>query len=228
VGALPSLPRAWWSTDLPGYREHPQPFVTYSPFSYVDLPPIRRPLDAELRWLCEQPRVRRSLADIEQGDAVPERRATASDLDAVLAGTGITVPPSFRTFITDPEPRMRVRSATLCYLDLGQFVVDVAGGGSLLHFLSDQQWILHWLLYVGADGSEAVVASETPLGFEADEQRFARFDPATGGATVCAESFSEFLYRFWIDNEIYFRTARNAHDEAPLTDEQRRYAEHFR
>ena len=228
MGALPTLPRAWWSTDLPGFREHPEPFATYSAFSYAGLPPIRRPLDPDLRWLREQPVVARSLGDVDAGDAVAERRATAADLQALLEGRQIALPPSFRVFVTDPEPRRRVRSATLCYLDLGQFVVDVKGGGSMLHFLSDQQWILHWLLYVGDDGSEAVVVSETPLGLEADEHSFARFDPTTDTANVCAESFSEFLYRFWIDNEIYFRTARTAHDETPLTDEQRRYAEHFR
>jgi hypothetical protein len=228
VGALQSLPRAWWSTDLPGYREHPKPFATYSAFPYADLPPIRRPLDPDLNWLRDQPRVPRSLGDVDPGEAAPERRATAVDLAALLGGEKIALPQSFRRFVTDPAPRTRVRSATLCYLDLAQFVVDVVGGGSLIHFLSDQQWILHWLLYVGDDGSEAVVATETPLGFEAEEHHFTRFDPADGGATVCAESFSEFLYRFWIDNEIYFRTGASARDEPPLTDEQRRYAEHFR
>lgn len=228
MGALPSLPRAWWSTDLPGYREHPKPFATYSAFPYADLPPIRRPLDSDLDWLREQPRVPRSLGDIDLGEAAPERRATAVDLAELVGDMKIALPPSFRRFVTDPEPRTRVRSATLCYLDLGQFVVDVVGGGWLIHFLSDQQWILHWLLFVGADGSEAVVVSETPLGFEAEERRFARFDPADRDATVCADSFSEFLYRFWIDNEIYLRSVRSAADEPPLTDEQREYAEHFR
>lgn len=228
MGALPTLPRAWWSTDLPGFREHPQAFATYSAFDYAALPPIRRPLDPDLHWLSEQPVVARSLGDVDPGDAVPERRATAAELQDLMAGRKIALPPTFRAFVTDAEPRKRVRSATLCYLDLGEFVVDVEGGGSMLHFLSDQQWILHWLLFVGDDGSEAVVVSETPLGLEADEQRFARFDPTTDAATVCSESFSEFLYRFWIDNEIYFKTARTARDEPPLTDEQRRYAEHFR
>lgn len=228
MGALPSLPRAWWSTDLPGYREHPRPFATYSAFPYAELPAIERSLDPELNWLLQQPHVPGSLGQVDDHDPVPERAATKAELNALLHGTTIELPPAFKTFISEPEPRMRVRSATACYLDLAQFAVDVAGGGSLIHFLSDQQWILHWLLYVGGDGSEAVLVSETPLGFEADERRFARFDPASDGASVCAGSFSEFLYRFWIDNEIYFRSVRNATDEAPLTDEQRRYAEHFR
>ncbi len=188
---------------------------------------IQRPLDPKLTWLLQQPRVQGSLGHVDDGDPVPERAATSAQLDALLGGTTIALPRAFTTFISEPEMRMRVRSATACYLDLAQFAVDVAGGGSLIHFLSDQQWILHWLVYVGAHGSEAVVVTETPLGFEADEHRFARFDPASDSASVCAGSFSEFLYRFWIDNEIYFRSLPNARNERPLTDEQRRYAEHF-
>ncbi len=226
MGALPSLPRVWWSTDLPGYREHPKPFATYSAFPYEELPAIERPLDPELTWLLGQPRVRGSLGDVDDGDPVPERAATAAELNALFGGTTIELPPAFTRFISEPEPRMRVRSATACYLDLAEFAVDVAGGGSVIHFLSDQQWILHWLIYVGADRSEAVLVTETPLGFEVDEQRFAHLDPASG-ASVCAESFSEFLYRFWIENEIWFRVGRDGNGVA-LTDEQRRYAEHFR
>lgn len=226
MGALPSLPRAWWSTDLPGYREHPTPFATYSAFSYAELPTIERPLDAGLKWLLAQPQVEGSLG-LDRGDPVPERAANRAQLAALMSGTTIELPPAFKTFISEPEPRLRVRSATLCYLDLAEFPVEVAGGGWLTHFLSDQQWVLHWLIYVGADGSEAVLVTETPLGFEADEQRFARFDPARDDASVCAESFSEFLYRFWIENEIWFSALRKGPERSPLTDEQRRYAEHY-
>ena len=226
MGALLSLPRAWWSTDLPGYREHPSPFATYSPFPYLDLPRIERPLDGGLEWLLAQPKVQGSLGQVDPGDPVPERSATRSQLAALVGDTTIELPLAFKAFVSDPEPRLRVRSATACYLDLAEFRVDVAGGGSLIHFLSDQQWVLHWLLFVGADGSEAVIVTETPLGFEADEQRFSRFDPASGGGSLCAESFSEFLYRFWIENEIYFRSVRNA-ERSALTEEQRRYAEHY-
>lgn len=226
MGALPSLPRTWWSTDLPGYREHSRPFATYSPFPYADLPSIERPLDPGLEWLLAQPEVQGSLGHVDSGNEVPERSATASQLAALVGGTTIELPPAFRTFVSEPGPRLRVRSATACYLDLAEFPVEVAGGGSLIHFLSDQQWVLHWLISVGAEGSEAVVVTETPLGFEADEQRFARFDPASDHASVCAESFSEFLYRFWIENEIWFRALGNA-EGTQLTDEQRRYAEHY-
>jgi len=193
VAALPSLPRAWWSTDLPGYREHSRPFATYSPFPYSDLPKIEPPLDPGLEWLLAQPKVQGSLGNVDPGDPVPERSATGSQLAALVGGTTVELPPAFRTFVSEPGPRLRVRSATACYLDLGEFRVEVAGGGSLIHFLSDQQWLLHWLLFVGADGSEAVIVTERPLGFEADDRRFARFDPASDDASVCAETFSTTL-----------------------------------
>jgi len=45
---------------------------------------------------------------------------------------------------------------------------------------------------------------------------------------VCASSFSEFLYRLWIENEIFFRLGGPDAGRTPLTDEQRRYGERFR
>ena len=220
------MPRAWWSIELPGYREHPTPFSTYSPFPYEELPRIERELDDDLAWLRAERPVPGSLGYVVPGDATPERAATAADLDALLADRRVNPPRAFRIFIADPEPRTRVRSCTSCYLDLAQFPVAVGGGGSLLHFLSDQQWMLHWLLYVGPDGSDAVVVTETAYGFEADGESFDHWDPSDGGLSVCSESFSEFLYRFWIENEIWFRAARDGSDET-LTDEQRRYARHY-
>ena len=120
-----------------------------------------------------------------------------------------------------------MRSCTACYLDLGNFPVKVTGGGRLIHFLSDQQWVRHWLLYLGDDGAEAVVSTYDPYGFELgdDEELEApdRFQPGAADALLCADSFSEFLYRFWIENEIWFALS----ERQPLTDEQRHYAEHY-
>ena len=85
--------------------------------------------------------------------------------------------------------------------------------------------MLHWLLYVGRDGSEAVVATDVPYGFDTPEAP-ATFEPSPETAVVCAETFAEFLYRFWIENEIWFALADPEGDRRSLTDEERRYAEH--
>ncbi len=221
------MPRVWWATDLPGYREHLAPFATYSPFPYAGLPPIERTLDDDLRWLRSEPVVPRALGHAEPGDPRPERVATAVELTALLGNRTVDLPRAFRTFISDEEPRTRVRSCTDSYLDLAEFRVDVAGGGSLIHFLSDQQWVLHWLLYVDPEGSEAVVVTESAFGFDAEGERFDDWDPVEGGMSVCAESFSEFLYRFWIENEIWFRGPGRGRNGTSLTDEQLRYAKHY-
>jgi hypothetical protein len=221
--ALPGARRSWVSFELPGYREPPGGFATYSDFSYEELPPIERALDDRLGWLIEQPEVKSSLAE---QDRDPVRAATGEELEQVASG--VKLPPAFAGFIASEEPRRRIRSCTDCYLDLGDFAVAL-DEGLLVHFLSDSQWVCHWLLYSGPDG-EAVVVSYDPLGFELgeDEVTARKLSTATMDASVCAESFSEFLYRFWIENEIWFRLMRPGLLRRPgLTDEQRRYAEHY-
>ncbi len=223
---LSDLPRSWPAIELPGYREHPTGYATYSGFAYDELPPIARELDVGLRWLLHEPPVRASLAAVDEAASTP---ATVDGLQRV-AGATIVLPRAFVIFIGSDEPQARVRSCTDCYLDLGDFAVPVADGGALIHFLSDSQWVLHWLLYVSPNGSEAVVATDRSLGFELGEdeegETLRMFDPASGEAAVCAESFTEFLYRFWIENEIWFKLA-DPDEPAALSPEQLRYAEHY-
>jgi hypothetical protein len=227
VHPIDDLPRVWPSIDLPGYREHPEEYATYSGFDFDALPPIERHLDDELGWLLSERLVPASLADVEHDVARP---ATSEELALLLAGETIALPQSFSTFIESAEPRRHVRSCTDCYLDLGDFVVPVPGGGTLVHFLSDQQWVFHWFVCAALDGSEAVVVTDRPFGFElSDEDEYGTlraFDGNSPAAAVCSESFSAFLFRFWIENEIWFKLTEPG-SEAPLTDEQRRYAEHY-
>ncbi len=46
------FPQAWFSVALKGYRDHPEPYRTYSPFSYESLPPLPAPVfDGSFSWL---------------------------------------------------------------------------------------------------------------------------------------------------------------------------------
>jgi hypothetical protein len=183
------------------------------------LPPIERELDEELRWLLREPPVDKSL----------EGNATRADLDALVAGKTVVLPPSFLAFIGSAEPRKRIRSATDCYLRLPDSIARF-GKGWLITFLADSQACAFWLLYTGPEG-EAVIVTEYPPGFEFSEEEAAMQQREPGSlasdASICAASFSEFLYRLWIENEIFFRLSV-PEARAPLTDEQRRYGEHFR
>lgn len=231
------LARGWPSIELPGYREHPANLATYSIFEYERLPPLERHLDDQLSWLLAEPSVEHSLAGGHSNEGDPVRPATGADLDALTEGSAVPLPPAFETFVRMPEPRSRVRSCTACYLDLGDFPVAGPGGSWLIHFLSDQQWVRHWLLYVDRNGTEAIVSTYPPYGFalgpSEDEPEWALdFDPAKSNelkpgaseSVLCADSFSEFLYRFWIENEIWYALSDPPRE---LTTEQQRYVEHY-
>jgi hypothetical protein len=223
--ALPSLPRVWVSVDLPG-RVDPEG-GTYGRFAMDELPPIERTLDDRLGWLLKQP-VAREWAILSRGDA----KSLRARGKRILAHRALWFPPAFEAFISSPEPGSRIRSGTGCWVELTDHIVPVSDGGSLIRFLADQQGVVHWHLYTGPHGSEAVLAAHPPYGYDEDDV----LDPEWGVATlmafeigadptavVCAESFSEFIYRYWIENEIIFKTA----DGQPLTGEQRRYVDHY-
>lgn len=219
---LAELPRIWAGTYLPGYHDWGDAFPlapTYAGFPLDWLPPVERELDDELRRLLREPPVDESL----------KGRATRADLDALLAGAAIALPPSFAAFIESADARQRIRSATDCYLQLPASIVSF-GEGWLINFLADSQGCAFWLLYTGSDG-EAVIVTEFPPGFEHSEHGAKRQQRDPGSladdTSVCAASFSEFLYRLWIENEIFFRLSV-PEARAPLTEEQRRYGEHFR
>jgi hypothetical protein len=229
VRVLPATERCWLSVELPGYREHPAP-ATYSQFPADELPPIEHRLDDGLGWLLALPPVAGSLADRRPGDPEPTRPANRDELSRLSVVTA-SLPGSFVAFMASDGPRRRIRSATACYLDLADRATPVAGGGTLIHFLSDQQWALHWLLFVGPDGSEAVLGTDQPIGFLDPGEPYApleRFDPASPLGCICAESFTEFLYRYWIENEIWFRLAAPGGERLPLSAEMLAYVEHYR
>ena len=100
------------------------------------------------------------------------------------------------------------------------------GGGAIRHDVA---------LQVGdlaehGNGTEAVVSTSAPYGFAlgdeaADFELTAsdRFEPGADEALLCADSFSEFVYRFWIENEIWFAL----NERRGLTPEQERYVGHY-
>jgi hypothetical protein len=140
--AMPGIPRLWWTIGVPGVLE--RRYATYWPVPLDAMPPVGRVFNGTLDWLLDWPTHDPSL---QRGPDDPaERDADPKGLHAIAPG--LSGPSAFRVFIEDPEPRRHVRSGTACYLDLAHFAVPVSDGGILIHFLSDQQWVLHWLLYV--------------------------------------------------------------------------------
>lgn len=195
------LPRAWWFPDLKGYRSTET--GTYVRFPLDEQPKISASDD--LSWLEDRPESDDGISSGEPGQQT--RPLTAVELDA-LAGH-LPLPASLRLFASRPALQRRVRSVTACYLDLADFLAPTSTeGGHLLHVLSDQQWVLHWLLYMDSGGNESVLVSREPIGFRVDEDWEdppLHIIPMDGSydLEVAADSFTEFLYRFWIENELW-------------------------
>jgi hypothetical protein len=212
VGALLELRRSWWFCTIDALRPVDG---TYGEFDLDAQPPVDGS-DDSLWWLESEPE--HTAWTIDDSDAVPQRRLTTSELSA-LVPADLVVPAALLTLAARPELQRRIRSATACYLDLGDVLVPTAAeSGYLLHLLSDQQWVRHWLIYLDRDGNESVVTTSEPVGFllpDDDEDDYWEPRPpavipldGTFDLQVCADSVAEFLFRFWVENELSFADRR--------------------
>ena len=217
----------WWSFELPYYRPHIQK-GTYSLFPYEDLPSVGEKPDADFEWLRSQPVKEHSLFDGSYPDG---SQPDLSKLAGIASQSGIHLPESFITFINSPELHRRIRSCTDCYLDTADYAVETQGSiaGHLVHFLSDSQWVGHWYLHIDRRGRHFIVTSLNAYGFSLvdDDQHPAAktVDLQEEEIWFCAPSFTEFLYRFWLENEIWFALAR---DKRRLTPEEQAYVNGYR
>ncbi len=229
IGALARLPRGWWFPTLTGLRGRAE--ATYERFE-LDTQPHPVAADDELSWLEDDSE--KAEWTIETGDPGQQVRPLSVD-DLVEVAPGHHLPRALLRLAGRRQLQRRIRSATGCYLDLGNHAVRTTAEGSvLIHLLSDQQWCRHWLLYADDAGHEAVLTSTEPIGFELPddwseepgEVKVPGVIPLDGtlDLEVCADSFTEFLYRFWVENELHFALA----DARPLTGRLAAYAEQLR
>lgn len=214
---LSGLSRSWVTLPLPGSRQ-PERHATYVSYPVDALPPAPADL-ASLSWL--------EAAPAHPEDYLASWFADAAQRDLSLAGISElwsdidSLPDDFVRFVGDHSPglRDRLRSATDCYFDLGDALVEVEGG-RLMHLVSDSQWVFHWLLYVGDDGASAIVGTQFPAGFALGPEELESLGARSVTYVVVADSFSEFAWRWWMDNEIFYKAVV---DHVPLSDAEVRY-----
>jgi hypothetical protein len=217
-GPLAGLPRRWWFPGLGDLRAAPGRPATYTPWDLDRLPPIVLDAEPAIDLLARWPETDQSMTDDR---AV--RPMDGPGLDALLAHARIgPVAPSLERFIRDPGPRRRLRSVTASFLDLAESAVPVEAGGALIHVVTDQQWVLHWLAYVPPGGGDGpVVVTSVPYGLGADFDAPARFDPREADPelpdlpSICADTFDEFLVRFLLENEAWHRIHPDIDGDAP-------------
>jgi hypothetical protein len=136
------------------------------------------------------------------------------------AAEGLTLPPAFLKFMTDTELHRRVPTCTACYLEVSHGLIDSPSGDGtrLLRFLNDQQTVLLWYLQLRPDGGHAVVVAQ-PDWHEEPEGDTLEDLVDLDEVLVCAPSFEAFLYRFWIENTIWYALSKSRE----LTPDQRGY-----
>jgi|SRR5580700_2667123 hypothetical protein len=148
----------------------------------------------------------------------------------------IQLPKSFRRFMTHPELQSRVRSCTDCYLDPGERVVETIGSipGHLVHFLSDSSHGRIGICHILPRGGSAVLVLPDLYVFkvvnsdsiENPSCHLERIDLSGLEFAYCASSFSDFLYRFWIENEIRFVLTDKSKPRS-FTTLELEYVEHY-
>jgi hypothetical protein len=140
-------------------------------------------------------------------------------LTAQAEAEGSSIPTAMVTFLTTPDLHGRVPTCTDCYLQLSPRLIPGPEGGRLIRFLNDSQCVLLWYVLLEKDRHSVVAAVPE---WKADDDGRSELDDAMTPRDFvrCAASFEEFVFRFWIENTIWFAE----HRKQPLTELQQAYA----
>lgn len=214
VPFLAGLRRAWISIEVPGTSFVPLA-ATYVEYPSDGLPPGPDNLGS-WEWL-------RGAESHPDSHMAAGFESASRDLSARAIADLANLPADFQHFVAEPDLRSRTRSATDSYFDLADHVQEVEGG-YLLHFLSDSQWVMHWLLYVGDDGTNCVLATPFPVGFNLGEDDLEAWQDEPWEYVVVADSFAEFMWRWWMDNEVFYAVVVDKSASEAIDDYVRQYA----
>jgi hypothetical protein len=136
----------------------------------------------------------------------------------------LNLPQPFLRFIRDASMQAKVPSCTACFLALSKKLIPIEDfdGWYLLRFLNDSQSCFMWYLCLNRDSEASVLASQyffEPEIFKVMEYEEVKRSDIFQKASLCSDSFMEFLYRFWIENTIWY----SAHQKLPFTPIQQAY-----
>lgn len=220
--ALAPFQMGWWGTDLGRYRACDS---TYCFYAYDSLPPLP-PLDGSLSWLGALPdELDQQMASYRNP---PEERGALGRMREDADRLGLVLPAAFLRLMSSSELQDRIPSCTACYFELGQRIAPCPGSpqGYALRFLNDQQDVLAWYLYLAPDGGSCVLVSPYALDGEDDGDEPPNAQAIAAQTRVCARSFEEFIYRFWLENTLWFKLSEGSQPPT-LTPDEWRYIAHY-
>ena len=199
----------WTLVDLPGFRTH-EHIATYCENSYEDLPPVPDDIDEKFSWLSPQ------LEDQKMG-------GNLQILVEMAQQQNIDLPTSLQFFI-DNNLYGHIRSHTDCYFDGGEKIQKTQNpSGHILHLIADSQWCYHWYLFIAENQDYCILGGGDALGYHDEEQKSEVVDIANTDLKMCSQNFLEFIYRFWIENEIWHILVYENHLQTFLTSQMENY-----
>ena len=226
MAGIPQTPfqLGWWSFDLGKYRHCDG---TYCFYPYDSLPPITVP-DEKLAWLGPLTDTMDQQMDVHRRPEKPTGKI--HEIVTQSGALGLTLPDAFMRLMLSRELQDRIPSCTACFFKLGERILPCPGdpNGYIVRFLNDQQDCVLWYLYLNKAGEHCVLAALPELETYADPahpaepEMIARVVAATW---ICAPTFAEFIYRFWLENEIWFRL--NESGGGPLDEAEQRYVDFY-
>jgi hypothetical protein len=162
-------------------------------------------------------------------------RRRLSGIEQEAAQVGLTLPRAYVRLMESSERLDRIPSYAGSWFSPAEHIVPCIGGvqGSLIRFLSDQQGVVVWFLYLSPHGEELVIGSHAG---EIDAAAWQKIRGGAGpsaeelakafaNAKICAPSFEAFLYRFCLECTLFRKL--HGFDDAPLTSEEQRYLAHY-
>ncbi|MBY0460196.1 MAG: TIGR02996 domain-containing protein [Gemmataceae bacterium] len=200
------FPSAWKNFGLGSLRAAPG---TYGTWLYESVP--RLPLD-ELRGEFQYLGLAPALSEADE--RAERHRQSLDQMLAASAQHGVRLPESFVRFMGTRTWHSSIRSVTGCYFTLPDSYSPVrhclTGEGVHFHFYADSQSCVLWDLYVHPSGAHCVIArwldyfDPDPPEWD-DEEPDEKEPPYTGPrAWFVAPSFEAFVYRVWIENQIWY------------------------
>jgi hypothetical protein len=148
------------------------------------------------------------------------RLAGFAGIQAEARSLGFHIPDDFEILVKQPEIQARIPTCTACYLELSNAIVPFS-----------QSCVL-WYLLFQRDKPVRVMACgcfiERDLfdlmEYQSEVGRPLPYEDVLKDSCICAESFGEFVFRFCIENALWFAM----HDKLSLSPCELDYLNHAR
>jgi|HubBroStandDraft_6_1064221.scaffolds.fasta_scaffold549860_2 hypothetical protein len=202
---------------------------TYAPIEYPRLPALPAVL-SPFDWLSSIPK--RDYGCTLNSDE--NKLAGFAGIQAEARSLGFHIPDDFEILVKQPEIQARIPTCTACYLELSNALVPFPGFSDsyAVRFMNDSQSCVLWYLLFQRDKPVRVMACgcfiERDLfdlmEYQSEVGRPLPYEDVLKDSCICAESFGEFVFRFCIENALWFAM----HDKLSLSPCELDYLNHAR